>query len=35
VVVQTDTTLQTKELDHLLATQFAWWDVLIEKRKPV
>jgi hypothetical protein len=32
---QTETTLQTKELDHLLATQFAWWDVLIEKRKPV
>jgi hypothetical protein len=32
---QTDTTPETKELDHLLATHFEWWDVLVEKRKPV
>jgi hypothetical protein len=32
---QTDTTPETKELDHLLAAHFEWWDVLIEKRRPV
>jgi hypothetical protein len=32
---QTDTTLETKELDHLLAAHFEWWDVLIEGKKPV
>jgi hypothetical protein len=32
---QTETTADTKELDHLLATHFAWWDVLIEKKRPV
>jgi hypothetical protein len=32
---QTDTTSDTKELDHLLATHFGWWDVLIERKKPV
>ena len=35
VIGQTDTTPDTKELDHLLAAHFAWWDVLIEKKKPV
>jgi hypothetical protein len=34
-VEQTDTTPDTKELDHLLAAHFGWWDVLIEKKKPV
>jgi len=34
-VGQTDTTADTKELDHLLAVHFGWWDVLIEKKKPV
>ena len=34
-VGQTDTTSDTKELDHLLAVHFGWWDVLTEKRKPV
>src|SRR5215203_673565 len=29
---QTETTSDTKELDHLLATHFEWWDVLIERR---
>jgi hypothetical protein len=32
---QTDTTSDTKELDHLLAMHFGWWDVLVEKRKPL
>jgi hypothetical protein len=32
---QTETTSDTKELDHLLAAHFGWWDVLIEKKKPV
>ena len=25
----------TRELDHLLAAHFGWWDVLIGKKKPV
>ena len=32
---QVDTSAETRELDHLLATHFEWWDVLIEKRQPV
>ena len=32
---QTETTATTKELDHVLATHFGWWDVLIEKKRPV
>jgi hypothetical protein len=32
---QTDSTSDTRELDHLLAVHFGWWDVLIEKRRPV
>ena len=32
---QTHTTADTKELDHLLATHFGWWDVLIENKRPV
>ena len=32
---QTDTTADTRELDHLLAAHFEWWDVLIEKKRPV
>ena len=32
---QTETTSETRELDHLLAAHFGWWDVLIEKRRPV
>ena len=32
---QTDTTPETKELDHLLAMHFEWWDVLIERKNPV
>ena len=32
---QTQTTTETRELDHLLAVHFGWWDVLIERKKPV
>jgi hypothetical protein len=32
---QMDTSAETRELDHLLAVHFEWWDVLIEKRRPV
>ena len=32
---QLDTTADTRDLDHLLAVHFAWWDVLTEKKKPV
>jgi hypothetical protein len=32
---QIDTTADTRDLDHLLAVHFGWWDVLIEKKKPV
>ena len=32
---QTDSSLDTKELDHLLAVHFGWWDVLIGTKKPV
>ena len=34
-VGQTDTTPETKELDHLLAVHFGWWDVLVERKRPV
>jgi hypothetical protein len=32
---QTDSTADTRELDHLLSTYFGWWDVLVGTRKPV
>ena len=32
---QVDTTADTRELDHLLAVHFGWWDVLTEKKRPV
>jgi hypothetical protein len=32
---QIDTTSDTRELDHVLAVHFGWWDVLIEKKRPV
>lgn len=28
-------TPDTKELDHLLAVHFGWWDVLIERKAPI
>ena len=35
ILGQIDTTADTKELDHVLAVHFGWWDVLVEKKKPV
>ncbi len=35
LVGQTDTTSDTRELDHLLAVHFGWWDVLVENKRPV
>jgi hypothetical protein len=32
---QSDSSADTRELDHLLATHFEWWDVLVEKKRPV
>ena len=32
---QTESTAETKELDHVLAVHFGWWDVLVERKKPV
>jgi hypothetical protein len=32
---QADTTPDTRELDHLLAMHFEWWDVLVERKRPV
>ena len=28
-------TSETRELDHMLAVHFRWWDVLVENKKPV
>jgi hypothetical protein len=35
VAEQGDSTAETKELDHLLAMHFGWWDVFVGKKKPV
>ena len=32
---QTESTSETRELDHLLAAHFGWWDVLIGTKTPV
>ena len=32
---QAESSAETRELDHVLAAHFGWWDVLIEGRKPV
>jgi hypothetical protein len=32
---QVETSPETWELDHLLATQFRWWDVLVGRKSPV
>jgi hypothetical protein len=32
---QTDTSAETRELDHTLAVHFGWWDVLIERKRPL
>jgi len=32
---QTEATPDTRELDHLMATHFGWWDVLVGKKRPL
>ena len=32
---QAGSTSDTRELDHMLAVHFGWWDVLVEQKKPV
>lgn len=32
---QRESSVDTRELDHMLAVHFGWWDVLIDKKKPV
>ena len=32
---QVESSADTRELDHVLAVHFGWWDVLIEKKRPV
>jgi hypothetical protein len=32
---QAESSAETRELDHMLATHFRWWDVLTAGRKPV
>lgn len=32
---QADTTTDTRELDHMLAVHFGWWDVLVERKRPL
>ena len=32
---QTEMTDATRELDHVLAVHFEWWDVLVERKRPV
>ena len=32
---QSESTPETKELDHVLAVHFGWWDVLIEHKRPI
>lgn len=35
VTSQSEPSSETWELDHLLATHFKWWDVLVGKKSPV
>ena len=32
---QTDSSLDTRELDHLLAAHFGWWDVIVGPKAPI
>jgi hypothetical protein len=34
-VEQMESSAETRELDRVLAVHFGWWDVLIEKKKPI
>ena len=35
VEAQADSSSDTRELDHLLAAHFGWWDVIVAGKKPV
>ncbi len=35
VEAQADSSSETRELDHLLAAHFGWWDVIVGGKKPV
>jgi hypothetical protein len=32
---QMESSAETRELDHLLASHFGWWDVLVENKQPL
>ena len=32
---QCESSPETRELDHLLATHFGWWDVLVGRKQPI
>ena len=32
---QAESSAETRELDHMLATHFGWWDVLVGGKRPV
>lgn len=32
---QTDSSTETRELDHLLAARFGWWDVIVGSKPPI
>lgn len=32
---QSESSAETRELDHMLATHFGWWDVLVGGKRPV
>jgi PD-(D/E)XK nuclease superfamily protein len=35
IEAQADSSSDTRELDHLLAAHFGWWDVIVAGKKPV
>ena len=35
LATQVETSSDTRELDHLLAAHFGWWDVIVAGKKPV
>jgi hypothetical protein len=35
VAEQTQSSAETRELDHLFAAHFGWWDVVVGEKRPV
>jgi hypothetical protein len=35
LIDQSEATAETRELDHLMAMHFGWWDVLVGSKRPV